>query len=90
MDISTEIARQGLGYLLFIGAVIVLGLREKMHSDKIKEKDTIILDLSEKRVRDVAENRDINSRNIENLRSVIEPIYVIVQNLQNIATSVIN
>jgi hypothetical protein len=86
MDFIGAIATQGgSGWLLFAGAIVVLGLREQMHSDRIREKDKIILDLSEKRVNDAVQARETSSRSIENLRVIIDPMYVILQNLQSIA-----
>jgi hypothetical protein len=86
MDFISAIANQGgSGWLLFSGSLVVLGVRETMHANRIKEKDAIILDISEKRVKDATDGRDINSRNIEGLRTLMEPMYVILQNLQNIA-----
>jgi hypothetical protein len=88
MDFIGEIASQGgPGWVLFAGSLVVLGIREKAHHDTIKEKDEIILSISEKRVEDAEKSRESGYRNMEALRSIIDQVYVIVQNLQNIANN---
>lgn len=90
MDFTAEIARQGFGYLLFVAAVIVLGVREKYHTDEENKKDEMILQLAEKRLQDLKDIKDNDQSNfnklkdaylesIDKLKEVINKILFIVE-----------
>lgn len=80
MDFSTEIARQGLGYLLFSGSLVVIFYQyrenRQLNADKV--------DLANRRVEDLKDAQTAYSALSESATKVAENTYTIVQNLQQL------
>lgn len=84
MDYMTEIAKQGFGYLLFIGALGVVYYKDKQVE---RYKDQIV-DLANKRVEDLKEARNAYAVIAESQTKVAENTYTIVQNIQNLVNTI--
>lgn len=80
MDYVAEVAKQGLGYLLFAGAVLVIFALYKENKQLSKDK----VDLANQRVQDLKEARDSYAILSESATKVAENTYTIVQNMQSL------
>lgn len=78
--IVNEIAMQGFGYLLFVGAVFVVYFLYKENKQLARDK----VDLANQRVQDLKEARDSYANLSESATKVAENTYTIVQNLQQL------
>jgi predicted histidine transporter YuiF (NhaC family) len=80
MDFTTEIARQGLGYLLFSGSLVVIFFMYRENRQLNVDK----VDLANKRVEDLKQAQAAQNAISESATKVAENTYTIVQNLQQL------
>lgn len=80
MDVWTEIAKQGFGYLLFIAACIVIYFLYKENRQLSNDK----VDLANQRVADLKEARDTYAILSDKASKTAENTLTIVQNMQSI------
>lgn len=79
-----ELAKQGLGYFLFVGALVVLQIRENYYQKVIKEKDDKINEISKLWVQDLKEVIASTNNGMQALRDIANATLTIVQNLQSL------
>jgi len=93
-DYFGEVAKQGLGYLLFIGS---LSINIYLYKEKSKV-DKVVIDLADKRLNDVKEMKDSYFNQIESVKTnflqsvtksqdLAQATLSIAQNLQSILNS---
>lgn len=80
MDYLPEVAKQGLGYLLFAGSLLVIFF---LHRENRKLSDEKV-ELANRRVEDLKEARNAYGILSETATKVAENTYTIVQNLQQL------
>lgn len=80
MDYLPEIAKQGLGYLLFVGTLPIIYFLYKENRQLSIEK----VDLANKRVDDLRQAQQAYMAISEASTKVAENTYTIVQNLQSL------
>lgn len=78
MEYLDQIAKQGLGYLLFAGSLLVIFFLHKENKKLSEDK----VELANRRVEDLKEARNAYSILSENATKIAENTYTIVQNLQ--------
>lgn len=78
-----ELAKQGLGYFLFVGSLVVLKLREDYYQKVITEKDGKINEISKSRVDDIKEIINTTNTGMQGLREIAKSTLMIVENLQS-------
>lgn len=79
-----ELAKQGLGYFLFVGALVVLQIRENYYQKVIKEKDDKINEISKLWVQDLKEVIASTNTGMQSLRDIANATLTIVQSLQSL------
>lgn len=79
-----ELAKQGLGYFLFVGSLVVLQLRENYYQKVIQQKDTKIDEISKSWVNDIKEVINSTNTGMQGLRDIAKTTLTIVENLQAI------
>ena len=84
MEYLGEIAKQGLGYLLFVGALVVIFYQHKENQKSSNEK----VELANRRVEDLKEARNAYSILSDASTKVAENTYTIVQNLQQLLNNI--
>lgn len=84
MDYLPEIAKQGLGYLLFAGSLVVIFF---LHRENRKLSDGQV-ELANKRVEDLVAARNAYGILSDSSTKVAENTYTIVQNLQQVLNNV--
>lgn len=84
MEYLAEVAKQGLGYLLFIGSLLVIFFlfkeNQKLNNDKV--------DLANRRVDDLQAAQRAYMVLSESATKVAENTYTIVQNLQQLLNNI--
>lgn len=83
IDYLGEIAKQGFGYLLFAGAILVVYFLYKENQKLNKEK----VDLANQRVDDLKEAKDAYATLSSQTSKTAENTLSIVQNIQQILNS---
>ena len=84
MEYLSQIAEQGLGYLLFAGSLLVIFFLHKENQKLSNEK----VELANKRVEDLKEARNAYSILSDASTKVAENTYTIVQNLQQLLNNI--
>ena len=83
MEYLSQVAEQGLGFLLFAGSLLVIFFLYRENQKLSNEK----VDLANRRVEDLKEARTAYSVLSEASTKVAENTYTIVQNLQQLLNS---